>query len=799
MRDGQVDPLQVNADLEQTRLELELQTQALLEVRSESQAILDLVVDGILLVDRDVEVESCNATALALFGYPAEEVLGSPVDRLLPGIGSFISRPAGPSRFEIAGRRRDGQVFPAEVSVRGVRGSGRRRVLLVRDCTERMAQDHALKESLQQFQQIADQIADAFYVATLPAGRCLYVSPAFESMFGRPFPSETQAGPPWLAWVCEQDRERLAEVHRQVQQGQPSGEVQYRILWPDGQVRSLRERLYGPREGDRDRMSGIIQDVTQSERLAQELRQAQRLEAVGTLASGIAHDFNNLLMGVSGAVELALDELPESSTAHRALKRALESTRRGSALTRQLLAFGGKRRAGTIVSTVSLDRAVQDVAPTLARLVGEHISLRTELGTDGLHVPGEVGDLEQLLFNLATNARDAMPKGGELRLSTRRGEGTGDAPELHLSIEDTGLGMDATTLEHIFDPFFTTKPVGQGTGLGLSNVQAVVQRLGGRIEVQSQPAKGTVFTVSLPLVSPAPSLDLKAQRQLPWGGQTVLLVEDDLLVREMVRRQLQALGYHVLEAGTPAQAVAWCRDRGQPIDVLLTDVMMPGQLGTDLANELRVILPSLRVLLMSAHPQEEHARAGRSVDGAGFIGKPFDTAALGRVLADLLRPRRTSGGVPLLRHPRGRRRASDPAEVDPADLITAASPPVRRARVLVVDDEPDLAALLSEALSLRGHEVATARTGPEAMERARQLRPHVVLCDLNLGEPMNGYEIARALRREASIGDADLVALTGMDARSCIERAREAGFDRVLSKPVTLAQLEAVLAERLAS
>jgi CheY-like chemotaxis protein len=332
----------------------------------------------------------------------------------------------------------------------------------------------------------------------------------------------------------------------------------------------------------------------------------------------------------------------------------------------------------------------------------------------------------------------------------------------------------------VFEPFFTTKGLGKGTGLGLSTVFAVVRRLGGQVRVDSELGRGTTVTLFFPVTEWAPPA-LDALAPPAPGDETVLVVEDDALVRATVQAYLETLGYRVLGAANAEEAVRATEGAEQRIDLVVSDVMMPGRLGGDLARELRERRPDLRILFMSAHSRDELARLGRIEPGAPFLEKPFAQAELGRAARAIL------GGPP----PAEAGGTSAPAEAH--SEITLVERRARR-RLLVVDDNADLAESLQEGLELEGHEVAVAYTGAEALRIARTLRPHAVLCDLELGEAMSGYEVARSLRREEPVRALFLVAFTGFEAASCRSAALAAGFDAVVTKPVGLEQIEQLLA-----
>ena len=381
-------------------------------------------------------------------------------------------------------------------------------------------------------------------------------------------------------------------------------------------------------------------------KLQLQLLQSQRLEAVGLLASGMAHDFNNLLNVIMGYAELLARSLPQADTRRARIEHILQATLKAGTLTRRLLAF--RRKPVEQPKVVDLNALVSEAERMLRRLIGEDVDLVLQLG-DGLgNVKVDPGQLEQVLLNLAVNARHAMPRGGALTLATDnaapdRGDEDRSPPPggyVRLTVTDTGVGMDAETRALIFEPFFTTKPRGEGTGLGLATVSGIVQQSGGLIEVDSEPGRGTSFRIYLPRVdeSPEPAPLPPASQPGPRGHETVLLVEDQDSLRDMIRETLQLLGYRVLVARDGEAALAVARGHRGRLALLITDVVMPRLDGCDLARRLTTERPDLRVLYMSGHGPDLVAR--RDPDGADpVLEKPFSTRALSiRVREVLDRP-----------------------------------------------------------------------------------------------------------------------------------------------------------------
>jgi signal transduction histidine kinase len=388
-------------------------------------------------------------------------------------------------------------------------------------------------------------------------------------------------------------------------------------------------------------------DVTDVLRRERELRDreseyhhVQRLESASALAAGMAHDFNNLLMGMIGFAELALAKLPPEHPAYAHVARSLRAANQGRCLTRQLTDLARARARSPV--PIDLDAVIVSTQGLVENLVGAHIVTRLSLDAAGCHVLADEGEIEQILLNLATNARDAMPDGGELAIETRPIEppDTGTARRaVRLSVCDTGRWMDGETKARIFQPFFTTKAVGKGTGLGLATVRDIVRRRAGHIAVDSSPGAGTRISIDLPMTD-APPLSVCQRAPAPEtpGVGNVLLIEDDALVRVTVEHYLRQLGYTVIAVATPAQAEARCLERAPEIHVVISDVFLQGRPGTELCRSLSTRVPGARVLFISAHPRGELTRAAGLLQADQLLEIPFERSDLASALRDLTRP-----------------------------------------------------------------------------------------------------------------------------------------------------------------
>ncbi len=380
------------------------------------------------------------------------------------------------------------------------------------------------------------------------------------------------------------------------------------------------------------------EERTERKRLESQLLQSQKLEAVGQLAAGVAHDFNNLLNVITGYSELLLRSLPAQGTDRERTEQIRRAADRGAGLTRQLLAFS--RRQVLEPRVLDLNAALADVQSMLARLIGEDIKIVTSFDPALGRVFADPGQMEQVLVNLVVNARDAMPSGGALVLETSNADlddsyvrthpGSRAGTYVRLAVSDTGHGMDAATASRIFEPFFTTKPRGKGTGLGLATVHGIVQQSGGHLDVYTEPGHGTTFKIYLPRVDASderPS-DEGTRAEARGGTETIVLVEDEEGLRALIREVLEDAGYHVVEAADPEQGLAAVRAHPKGIDLLMTDVILPQMRGNELADRVRKISPSARVLFMSGYTDEAIGQHAVLTPGAHFLQKPFALSAL---------------------------------------------------------------------------------------------------------------------------------------------------------------------------
>ncbi|MGM0575056.1 MAG: PAS domain S-box protein [Myxococcota bacterium] len=522
---------------------------------------------------------------------------------------------------------------------------------------------HRSEERRRLLQQAVSQLSDMVLITEAepleePGPRIVFVNEAFERLTG--YRAEEVVGrTPLLLHGPKTDLEAQARIWERVRAGRA---VQERMLnyTKDGREIWL-ELNIAPvvdAEGHVTHWVGVQRDVTERKALEQQLAHSQKMEAVGRLAGGIAHDFNNLLTVMLGSAQILLEEAGDEDGAKGDLEEIAEAARRATSLTRQLLAFGRKQMMNPRV--VDLDGMVRGMLGMLRRLIGEDVTLDVELAGTPHAVRADAAQLEQVLLNLAVNARDAMEHGGRLRISTDETVLGPEEAERHpdaepgayavLRVADTGHGMEPEVLDRIFEPFFTTKESGKGTGLGLATAFGIVQQSGGFIDVGSRPGEGTTFSVHLPAVeSPVEAAEPRTRPGRRRGTETILVVEDDPAVRRFVRRALARFGYTVIEASGGEEALGVVLQCERRVDLVLTDVVMPRMSGVRLAERLAEEAPDLRVLFISGYSHDEVAGRGLGALNADLVDKPLSVHSLAVKVREVLeRPpgplRRSDGG-----------------------------------------------------------------------------------------------------------------------------------------------------------
>lgn len=584
----------------------------LLATQTRDRVLLEALGEAILVTDGQGHILDLNEGAERIFGYRKGELLGQNLHTLLeaPGLGPSEQQAA---RGEALGIHRDGHRFPVVAGFgTWVEGEHKRCSVFVQDLTKRRAAELALQQSEQRFRQIADVLEDVLYLME-PDHTISYISPAYERVWGHPPDEVVRNRAEWLNHVHPEDLQRVTEAHVRALEG-GHFEQEYRILRADETVRWIRDRVYVSRndQGAIERYIGISEDVTETRELENALQHAQKMEAVGTLASGVAHDFRNLLQGIRGCAHMALRAKTTPERTQLYLNEIVQATQHGASLTDHLMAFS--HRKDLQVRPSVLDDVLEHATTLISRLVGDHITLQLDLHCTGLHIMADPIQLEQVLLNLAANAADAMPTGGSLTFATALASShEPNTPDhLRLTVQDTGLGMDPDTAKRAFEPFFTTKGPGKGTGLGLSTVHALTTKLGGRVYLESSPGHGTRFTFDFPICparqpgdAPPNTRPTHSTRQRPdpkAGEATILLVEDNEAARIAIADFLREEGYQVLDSSHPHDALSLAQHHPRPVDLLLTDLALPEMDGEALYGDLAKKQPALSVVFMSGLP-----------------------------------------------------------------------------------------------------------------------------------------------------------------------------------------------------
>jgi two-component system cell cycle sensor histidine kinase/response regulator CckA len=617
-------------------------------------AIVRSAMDGVITVDEEQRILLVNPAAERMFGYASGELVGEMLSPLLPARyrsehlghirrfgGSGATHRSMGALSAVVGLRSSGEEFPIESSISQVEVGGRKLyTVILRDVSERVRAERALAEEEARFRQLAESIHEVFWLTDVAKRNVIYVSPAYETIWGRTCQSLSDDPGGWLEAVHSEDRARIAQAAREKQSTGAYDEL-YRVVRPDGTVRWIHDRAFPVPDaaGNVVRIAGVAEDVTERRVLEEQLRQTQKMESIGRLAGGVAHDFNNLLTVIASSAELMREGVRDAEEGAELVQDILDAGRRGATLTRQLLAF--TRQEVVAPRVMDLGAVVGDAEKLLRRLLGEDVALVTRLASNATLVRIDPGQWSQVVLNLAVNARDAMPKGGRLVIETRSIVVDAELARAHpalrpggyatLSVRDEGTGMSSEVRSRIFEPFFTTKGQGKGTGLGLAVVYGVVHQAGGHIEVDTALGRGTTFTIYLPSAAGsilgAETSSSLAPPGTP-GTEVILVVEDEDAVRKVAVRILEARGYLVLAAADGEEAVERMAAHRGTIDLLLTDVVLPGLDGPSLAAQVRAQYPAVKVLFASGYIDDALSRRGVIAEGTTFLPKPYTPTTL---------------------------------------------------------------------------------------------------------------------------------------------------------------------------
>lgn len=623
---------------------------ALRDSEERYRIVAETAQDAIITIDESDTMILVNNAAERIFGYTREEMLGKPVTMLMPerlrerhvaAVRKHVEtgeRSIPWVAVGLPGLHKSGREIFLEISYGEFIKEGRYYFIgIIRDVTLRKETEESLRESERKYRELFEESKDVVYIST-PEGKFLDINPAGVELFGYSSKEEVLS----------------ADLGRDIYVNPQEREAFKQIINRDGFVKDF-EVLMQRKDGERLNIlitgtavhnekgevivyRGFMRDVTNQRKLEQQLLQSQKMEATGKLAGGIAHDFNNILTAIISYGSLLQMALPRDNPARSHVEQILTLADRAANLTQSLLAFSRKQIMNP--KPVDMNEIIRRVQKLLSRLIGEDITLETLLTEENVKVMADSGQIEQVLMNLATNARDAMPEGGALILRTdvitmdkefirRYGYGT-PGTYVRISVSDTGSGMDEATMKRIFDPFFTTKEVGKGTGLGLSIVYGIIKQHNGYINVYSEPGKGTTFRIYLPLyrVRGEAVEEVPTELAAPRGTETVLLAEDEEPVRTTTGTVLRQFGYTVIEAVDGEDALRKFREHRDEIDLLLLDVIMPKKNGKEVYNEIKSIRPDIRVLFSSGYTSDIMHRKGILEEGLPFISKPYTPGAL---------------------------------------------------------------------------------------------------------------------------------------------------------------------------
>ncbi|MBV9240834.1 MAG: PAS domain S-box protein [Acidobacteria bacterium] len=629
---------------------------ARLESEEQFRIFFELANVGMVVIAPDDRIIEVNEEISSLLGYSKSELRSMPWTSLTheddkaldpANFGKILRGEAEAHIVEKRLVKKDGSTLYGNISIRAFRepdGPLRSIIAVVQDVTTKAMAEQALRSSEERYRDLIENAHDIIYTHDLQ-GNYTSVNAAVEYITG--YTTDEAMLMNIRDTVVPEQLPRVEDMIKRKLQGERVTNYELEIRAKDGRTITMEVNtriVY--KDGEPVGIQGIARDITGRKRLEEQLLQAQKLESVGRLAGGIAHDFNNMLTAINGYSDLALRKMTPDDPGRNYIEEIKKAGERSALLTNQLLAFS--RRQILHPQMIKINDVVHDTMNLLQRLIGEDIDLVTELKPNVGSIKFDPGQLSQVLMNLAVNARDAMPEGGQLTIETSNifidpnyaSTHIGLLPGAYvlLSMSDTGIGMSPDVQEQIFEPFFTTKGIGKGTGLGLATVYGIVRQSGGGIFVYSEEGHGSTFKIYIPRVAEDHPNDAKADiaRKLAVGSETILLVEDEDLVRSLSRQVLEACGYQVIEARDGLEALEFLETEIGTVDLLITDVIMPRMGGRELAEKLRSSNSDLPILFASGYTDEAVVRHGVLDNNLNFIQKPFTLDDVARKVRDLL-------------------------------------------------------------------------------------------------------------------------------------------------------------------
>jgi PAS domain S-box-containing protein len=616
-----------------------------------TQYAIDSASDQAFWLTRDGCMFYVNDAACRTLGYTREELCTMSIPDIdtthPPEVFADHWRDlqkTGSGTFESYHRSKDGRVYPVEIRANYVVFDGKEyNCAFVTDITERKVMETSLRKSEKKFRTLFEESKDTIFVLNT-ANRFIDINRAGVDLTGYT-KAELLSLDPIKLYCDPQERKRLW------QRVDSSGFVidyEAEIRRKDGEkiIVHLSVSAIRDESGQISCYQGIVRDVTERKRLEQQLAQAQKMESIGVLAGGVAHDFNNLLTGISGFGEILKENIPaDDELSHESIDQVLKAAGRASELTRNLLAFSRKQVIDP--KPVHIDSLIGNTGKLIRRIIGEDIEFSTSFSGKKLIVMADPGQMEQVLMNLASNSRDAMPHGGSLKISVQRTdimEGSEELCDLSapgkyalITVEDTGMGIDRKSIERLFEPFYTTKEIGKGTGLGLSIVYGIIKQHNGAVTVSSEPGKGTTFRIYLPLIDDCEVTEQsKMCRSFAGGTETLLTIDDEEIVNLMLKRTLEREGYKVITAGDGEDAISKFREYRDDISLVISDVVMPKKNGKELLEEIRNIKQEMKFIFISGYATDVLHGKGIDGDDVDILTKPFSKYELLRKVRAVL-------------------------------------------------------------------------------------------------------------------------------------------------------------------